>query len=213
MLRGGIETTIGHWSHLFGGLVTTPQDFYAAVEAELKRRDIPDCRLSRVDWAERGFTSAKREYLRAEREEFLIDVCGAPFGNDFFASSWLCAPPPNIMNAIAYAVGALALLGFLVAGNLNLGVFRWLLVVLVLIGFLGIVGVGIIRPLFFPPRLTYYRIDTADMFYRAVQEAVSDVVDGFCKVQGLRILSEADRKPIMRDYGSRSHVGPQSTAA
>jgi hypothetical protein len=75
MPKGGIETTIGHWSHLLGGLVTTPQDFYAAIEAGLKRRDIPDCRLSRVDWSERGFTSAKREYLRAERDEFLIRTC------------------------------------------------------------------------------------------------------------------------------------------
>lgn len=211
MPKGGIETTIGHWSHLLGGLVTTPQDFYAAIEVALKRRDIPDCQVSRVDWSERGFTSAKREYLRAERDEFLIDICGAPFGNDFFASSWLCAPPPNITNAIAISVGILALLGFLV--STDLGIFKWLLVVLGFIGFLGVVVIGIVRPLFFPPRLTYYRVDTAEMFYQAVHAAVLEVIDSLSTAQGLRLLSEAERKPVMRDYGSSGHAGPQSAAA
>lgn len=211
MTKGGVETTIGHWSQLLGGLVTTPQDFYAAIEAALNRREIPSCRISRVDWSEGGFTSAKREYLRAEREDFLIDICGAPFGNGFFASSWLCAPPPNLTNAIALAVGILALLGFLVSANL--GMFKWLLVVLAFIGFLGVVGFGILRPLFFPPRLTYYRVDTAEMFYQAVHVAVLEVIDDLSTAQGLRLLSEAERKPVMRDYGSSGHAGPQSRAA
>ena len=214
MLTGGIETTIGHWSKLLGGLATTPQDFYGAVEAAVKRQEIPECRLSRVDWSEQGFTSAKREYLRAERGEFLIDICGAPFGKQFFASSWLCAPPPNITNAIAIAVGCLALLGYLVEGNLgSIGLFRWLLVVLVFLGFFGVVVVGILRPLYFPPRLTYYRVDTAEMFYNLIHGAVLEVIDGLRSEQGLRLLSESDRKPVMRDYGSSGHAGPQPAAA
>lgn len=212
MPKGGIETTIGHWSTLLG-LGTTPQDFYAAVETAVKRREIPDCRVSRVDWSEQGLASAKREYLRAERGEFLIDICGAPFGNHFFASSWLCAPPPKIMNAIAYAVGCLAVLGFLAGTNVNLVLQKWVLVTLALIVFCGIVLFGIVRPLFFPPRLTYYRVDTAQMFYQSVHEAVLEVIDSLSSAQGLRLLSGAERKPVMREYGSSNHVGPQSAAA
>ncbi|MGH7788133.1 MAG: hypothetical protein ACRERC_14770 [Candidatus Binatia bacterium] len=211
MPKGGIETTIGHWSKLLGGLTTTPQDFYAAVEAAIQRRQIPDCKLSRTDWSEEGFTSAKREYLRVERDELLIDICGAPFGNQLFASSWLCAPPPNLTNAIAGAAGCLALMGFLV--SVDIGFYKWLIFILALIAFCGIIAVGIVRPLYFPPRLTYYRIDTAEMFYQLVHDAVLEVIDGLSSAQGLRFLSEAERKPVMRDYASSSHAGPQPAAA
>lgn len=197
--RGGLETAIGHWAQLLEGLRASPQDFYSAVEAAIKRREIPDCRVSRVDWREGGLTSAKREYLRVERGEDLIDICGAPFGNAFFSSSWLCTPPPNILKAVAMTLGSLALLGFLTRFRPGPMVsLVWYLDILLLL----CVGIfGVIRPLFFPPRLTYYRIDTAEMFYQSVHQAVLEVIDGMSTQQGLRLLSESERKPIMRGLG------------
>jgi hypothetical protein len=196
MPRGGIETTIGHWSQLLGGLTASPQEFYASIEAAVKRREIPDCQLSRVDWHEGGTLSAKREYLRAERAEFVIDICGAPFGNAFFASSWLCGPPPSLKEPIAIAIGSFVLLAFLGQARWAAGLW-WL----VLLFFFGVVAFGIIRPLFFPPRLTYYRVDTAEMFYQSIQAAVLEVIDGLSSAQGLRLLTEAERKPVMRGFG------------
>jgi hypothetical protein len=49
---------------------------------------------------------------------------------------------------------------------------------------------GLLRP------LTYYRIDTANMFLSLVHTAVLEVVDGMIEAKGVRKLSEADRKPI-----------------
>lgn len=211
MPRGGVETTIGHWSTLLGGLSASPQDFYTAVEGAVGRREIPDCRLSRVDWSEGGLVSHKREYLRVAWREYVIDICGAPFGNGFFASSWLCAPPPNLQTAIVLA--AAAVLGLVLLPQADLGILTWILWAVFFLAFLGVVGIGIVWPLFFPPRLTYYRIDTANMFYRAVQEAIGEVVDTYCDVQGVRRLTEAERKPVMRDYGAAGPAGRGPAAA
>lgn len=197
--RGGIESHIGHWSQLLPGLRSSAQDFYAAIETAIKARNIPDCRLSRTDWHEGGLISAKREYLRAERGEHLIDICGAPFGNAFFASSWLCLPPPNLLNPIMIAIIALALGGWLAS---RMTFVSMLLLVLDLLFVVGVVLFGIVRPLFFPPRQTYYRVDTAEMFYQSVHEAILEVIDGLSSAQGLRLLSEAERKPVMRGLGN-----------
>jgi hypothetical protein len=80
---------ISHWYHLIEGLQASPKEFYASVEQAIQKRQIPNARTSRVDWREAGPLSAKREYLRVHRHEYIFDVCGAPFGNGFFFSWWL----------------------------------------------------------------------------------------------------------------------------
>lgn len=215
MPRGGIDTVVGHWSKLIEGMQASPQDFYAAVEAAINRREIPDCDLKRVRWPEGGQFSAKREYLRASRAGYLIDICGAPFGDAFFGSSWLCFPPPSIFIAVVLAAigmyygftwfAGLIDLNPLQTFGMNPNVRERTGVLLVMLGvdFLFVVLVvvfGIIRPLFFPPRPTYYRIDTANMFYTAVQSALKEVVDDLCKTQGVRLLTEDEWKPIMRGF-------------
>ncbi len=82
-------TILAHWSTLIEGLQASPMDFYAQVEAALERRQLPDTKRSRVDWREGGILSAKREYLRVQRHEHIVDICGAPFGTGFFFSWWL----------------------------------------------------------------------------------------------------------------------------
>lgn len=47
---------------------------------------------------------------------------------------------------------------------------------------------------------TYYNVDTASMFQALVHSAVLEVVDSLTKTNGLRVLSETDRKPMMRDF-------------
>jgi len=53
---------------------------------------------------------------------------------------------------------------------------------------------GLLRP------LTYYRIDTANMFLSLVHTAVLEVVDDMMEAKGVRKLSEADRKPIKTEF-------------
>jgi hypothetical protein len=50
---------------------------------------------------------------------------------------------------------------------------------------------------------TYYKIDTALMFQSAVHAAVMQVVDAITQGQGIRALSEEQRKPIMREFFQR----------
>jgi len=50
---------------------------------------------------------------------------------------------------------------------------------------------------------TYFRLDTAMMFQEAVHAAVMEVVDGTTKAQGLRMLTDDERKPILKDLFRR----------
>lgn len=210
MPRGGLKTVIGHWSLLMEGMQASPQAFYAAIESAIERRGIPGCHLRRVYWREGGVFSARRLYLRAKRGRDLVDICGAPFGNAFFASSWLCNPPPNIWIALAVVMVSFAF-GVSTLSILRHVQFRpgepyftpWIVGILVRGGLALLVAVlvtvfGIIRPLFFPPRLTFYRYDTAQMFYRAVQNALGEVIQQLRGEQGLRLLTEDELKPVMR---------------
>lgn len=50
---------------------------------------------------------------------------------------------------------------------------------------------------------TYYRMDTALMFQESVHASVLEVLDQRTKAQGVRSLSESERKPIMTDLFKR----------
>src|SRR5665213_2401469 len=75
-----------HWYALIPGFTTSTKDFYAAVEKELKDREVPGVEIFYVDFAEGGLLSAKREYLRMTRERLVFDICAAPFGKAYFFS-------------------------------------------------------------------------------------------------------------------------------
>lgn len=221
MPRGGIETANGHWAQLMEDMQASPKAFYDAIYDAIKRRDIPDCRLGRIDWPEGGVFSARRLYLRAERGRDLVDICGAPFGNAFFASTWLCTPRPRIWLAVVIVFAgvfygfssAIDLISLIqrnapqsvwaksmlqqIAATIVLKIVLACLVTVIALAF------GIIRPLFFPPRMTFYRHDTAEMFYRAVHNAVTEVIQGLRSEQGLRLLSDDELKPIMRGFDRR----------
>ena len=84
---------ISHWPKLIEGLCYSPQEFYAKVEKALTNRQVPELRGWRVDWKEGGPLSARREYLRLQRERLVFDICGAPFGTGFFVSIWFGEKP------------------------------------------------------------------------------------------------------------------------
>ncbi len=77
---------LSYWHELVENFHTSPQDFYAAVEKSLQERKVPGLDASRVEFAEGGLLSAKREYLRLTRERLVFDICAAPFGTSFFFS-------------------------------------------------------------------------------------------------------------------------------
>lgn len=194
--RGGIDTVVSHWSKLLEGVQESPQAFYTSITEAVNKREIPGAHTSNVEWAEGGVGSAQRLYLRVERGDDVVDICGAPFGTAFFVSSWLCAPPPNLLNAVLLLIGGLVLA--MVLGSQGLDFIQSFLIGLDFLFMMGVFVLGIIRPIYFPPRPTFYRMDTANMFYTAVHDSVVEAVDGLTTSKGVRGLSAEDKKPIMR---------------
>lgn len=85
---------ISHWYKLIEGLDHSSQDFYKALEDNIKNRKIPEIGDMRiVNLSQGGIFSGKRDYLRVYRGEYTFDVCAAPFGTGFFVSSWLYYQP------------------------------------------------------------------------------------------------------------------------
>jgi len=86
-----IEPTevLSHWNNRIEGMQQSSQEFYGEIERVLGTHHIPDLKTERVNMAEGGIFSSKREYLQLKRGEHVFHVCAAPYGNGFFTSWWL----------------------------------------------------------------------------------------------------------------------------
>lgn len=209
MAQASIAHVISHWSKLLGGVQHSPKEFYEALQQAIDKREVPGITISPMYWPEAGATSPRREYMRLQREPHVIDVCAAPFGSGFFVSEWLSAPlkvsPVAVVCMIAFAAAFLWSLSNegaqtlyrLTGGNL------WTLRQALVLGFFIAGLVGVIRPLYYPPRPTFYRIDTGLMFQKAVHEAVLEVIDQITTAKGFRGLTELERQPILREFYMR----------
>jgi hypothetical protein len=212
-----VEPPRGQWHHLFDDAQFSPQEFYAAIQVALARREVPDTVSSEVIYREAGVFSAGRAYLRVSRENHVFDVCAAPFGRGFFVSWWLAeARPswlwPTLAGALYLSLmllffaehaapgralwyGSLLLLaGFLLLGALvaESACERWVQYVLV------VPGLGwLLTRLFLPP--TYFRRDTELMFKTSVERAVREALTSLTKAKGIREPTEEEWKPVMRN--------------
>lgn len=79
---------ISHWYRYVEGFSTSGMAFYAMVEEAVTRRGLPGVTLSRVRFLEGGIFSARREYLRVQREGAVFDICAAPYGRGGYFFSW-----------------------------------------------------------------------------------------------------------------------------
>src|ERR1700719_3921877 len=101
----------GHWHTLFEGFATSSLDFYELVKAGIARREIPDLKISQVEWKESGLGSGKRTYLRVSREGLNFDICAAPFGTGYFFSWWLAKIPRILLDfAVLFGIAFVSLL-------------------------------------------------------------------------------------------------------
>src|ERR1051326_7027789 len=189
-----VEDAAAHWSKLIEGFETSALDYYAALEAALIRRRIPKIRIGHVNFAEGGLLDARREYLRVQREGLQIDICAAPFGPGFFFSWWL-AGRRNLAWLAVPLIGLVGLIGISANGGISAGT-RLLASVLLLFA----LGIGTSLAYRLLKRVTYYTPDTMRMFSSAVHSAVLETIDDLTAAQGLRALSEEERKPIMREF-------------
>lgn len=105
IISRGVENP-QRWGHSFDDLQFSSDEFYKAVTAAVKKREIPDVYFSRVTYSEGGILSGNREYLHIVRHELIFDICAAPFGTGFFVSSW-SVERPSIMTKLMRKVEAL----------------------------------------------------------------------------------------------------------
>jgi hypothetical protein len=223
-------TVIAHWHNLIENFQTSPMWFYQSLEAAVQRRLIPEIHGARVEHKEGGLASASRQYVRLHRGKTAFDICAAPFGTGFFISWWLNEPPlrfgilytlaflfavalaMNFVFGIAFAIGALMhgyLFGMLLGGGgafVGIPLFLWFLGNAMRQGAIPGESTVLAMPLIgwsyeriFAPE-TFYAVDTALMFQDAVHSAVLEVMDCITTSRGMRALSEAERKPILRGF-------------
>jgi hypothetical protein len=90
---------ISHWSTLIEGFQFSPQMFYNMVGEAITRRQMPATAISKIQFKEGTFLSARREYLtvRTTKEDFYFAICGGQFGTGFFVSYWQLQPPDGCL--------------------------------------------------------------------------------------------------------------------
>lgn len=194
------ESVVSHWSALIDDFETSGQAFFEDVERRVTLREVPDVTFSRVQFRESGVLSAKREYLRVQRDDLLFDVGAAPYGTGFFFSWWMvrsASPYPW-----AYPLGFLIVwvIGFSFVGGIPGLVLGLILAVVALIGLgkTGLIGpeehvaaaplVGGLYRRFVNPS-TYHALDTVAMYQESIRRAVNEAVDAALTEQGRQALS------------------------
>ena len=204
---------ISHWHQSVDGLSTSTLEYYAAVEKALREKEVAGLQIERVMANEAGILSAKREYLRVRYGRLMFDICGAPFGKDFFFSWWLLKRVPHFAlryGCVAMIVVPIVLLVFVAKLGLIMGFIATavtlVVVVLVLQGVyaddwssiedaimaipvIGVVYAKLVRP------TTYYSEDTRIMFEDTVHRVVVQVVAGILTLNQLPEIAPEKLKP------------------
>jgi hypothetical protein len=216
----------GNWHSLIEGFATSSLDFYELVKAGIAKREIPDLKISQVEWKQGGLGSGKRTYLRVSREGLNFDICAAPFGTGYFFSWWL-ARISRVLLDFSF-IFVYLIVGFMLyramSGDSQNGepshgcaavfitpvIFFGILLGLGLLVRNGDFGIeptvlsmpitGFIYGLLFRPN-TYFNEDTAIMFRESVHHAVTEAIDQVTTAQGVRGLTEEARRITFRPGG------------
>lgn len=204
---------ISHWHQSVEGLSTSTMEFYEAVEKALREKEIADLRMERIAVSEHGILSAKREYLGVSYGRLRFDICGAPFGKDFFFSWWLVKRSPGFAGLLGCAsiIGVpLVALVFIGALGFIKGVLMTILAIVIVFAvlrssseegwaaiedaILAMPVLGVLYAKFIKP-VTYYSEDTRLMFEETVHRVVLQVVSGILTINKLPAIQADQLKP------------------
>jgi hypothetical protein len=201
------------------------QEFYAAIEEDLKTRKVPSLEISRVEYAEGGLLSDKRLYLHFARERLTFDICAAPFGTAYFFSCRFAEIPATVQlwHLIAiFCVGYVGAVGALLVMAKIFGALTIFVLPMVGIGFLAClavlifvmrdpVGAGIknldaillkipvvnaIYEAWFRKE-TYYREDTRRMYFDTVKAVVKEHVENVTAAKGITLVTYHESSPVL----------------
>jgi hypothetical protein len=224
----------GHWHSLIEGFATSSLDFYELVKAGIARREIPDLKISQVEWKQGGLGSGKRVYLRVSREGLNFDICAAPFGTGYFFSWWLAKISRVLLDLLFIflclfvvfllyrSMSGTSGTGDEMVGTPSPGCAELLLKPLLFLGLLVALGFFVrygnrgLEPTVLSMPITgfvyglifrpssYFNEDTAIMFRESVHHAVTEAIDQVTTAQGVRGLSEEARKITFQPGGRRT---------
>jgi hypothetical protein len=202
-----------HWYVLVLDFDTSTKEFYEAIERDLEARKLTGLEISRIEYAEGGLLSAKREYLRLRRERNVFDICSAPFGTTWFFSC-RCSEIPM---TLALWEAALILLAAAALVWFYANVFGWIagpvlfaasLLSLLLVmrnsvklglqdidaAVLQIPVVGAFYEVFVR-KDSYYREDTRLAYTDIVDRIVREKIDEVTGEKGVKLLDYKDATP------------------
>lgn len=208
---------IRHWYSLVRDFNTSTKNFYTEIEKELAARKVPGLDVSRVEFAEGGMLSDKREYLRMTRERLVFDICAAPFGTSFFFSCRFAEIPSVIklwqllvlLIALYIAVSLAWKVGGFWMGSLALlticAIVVYVLRNAVAMGLRDLdaqlVKSPVLGPLYerFFRKETYYREDTRLMYCDLVDEVVKGRAEDVTGAQGIKLIRFNDYNPVLAE--------------
>ncbi len=177
----------------------TPK-FYAAVEEELSKWEVPELVTERVQYRDGGLLSPQREYLRVRRETLVFDIGSAKFGKSWWFSSRSAVLPRSlrwweVIVSLAVAGGLMAAywhaFGWF-AGNIALGSTLAMLLVMMVAArswnglddlLLKLPVIGAFYETIFRAD-SYYRDDARRMYVSIVDHLVREKVKEFAAAEG-----------------------------
>lgn len=160
-----IQEILAHWSYLVRGLQYDPARFYEILQGKIESEKIKGVKMKTAVLTQKGMLSRKRDYLRVQYDNFVFDVCGAPFGEkNFFFSYWM---------GLKNMSGCLAIF-------LN---------ILLSIPFIGLLVQKSLE------RLTYFESDTADMFNSLISSIILEEVDAIIESEDIEPVPDEAKVP------------------
>lgn len=211
-----------HWYALVPGFNTSTKEFYAAIEQELKGRQVPGLEIAAVEFAEGGALSSKREYLRMTRERLVFDICAAPFGTAFFFSCRFAQIPAvvRLWELLILVIGLCAAIffGLVIFGKI-MGLFGLIIFPFFLVGIIAaaiyamrnavamglndldasLIKTPIIGPVYeaWFRTETYYRHDTRLIYCDTVNAVVKAKVEEVTGAKGIKLVQFNAYSPIL----------------
>ena len=202
-----------HWYVLLREFETSTNDFYNSIQVALDAHQLAGLECFRIEYAEGGVLSARRQYLRMRRERLIFDVCSAPFGTTWFFSSRFSEFPLSLSLLHIAALLLMVIVGLF----LFLTIFGWFFGFVLYFAFLislplvaqaiaasrnadldgtllRLPLVGGIYEAFFRPE-TYYREDTRIAYTDIVDRIVREKIDEFTAAKGVKLVEYEDATP------------------
>lgn len=210
----GRSKPISYWCTLFDNCEYSPQAFYALVQQNIERRQVPDLLVNCLLLHEGTMFSKRRLYHQMRRERIVVEICAAPFGSGFFISSRLFDRRKRafyydyffaFLTLILLSMPVLQRYGPIVGTVVFGTVFTLIWSIMRLatdISFAwlddkicSVPWFGPIYESWFHPD-TYFRQDQQSMYREAVNRSVQEAVAELTTEKGIRPLSSFDTQPV-----------------